>query len=106
VALRDGSAETADVIVGCGGDALASHAAAARTAATYPVPQQASILLRKGRAPLEILQRLARMASLEILADQRLEVGWRIPSRLRGVHRDGMDWRRELRHQQRITSFS
>jgi hypothetical protein len=41
----------------------------------HPVPQQASVLFRKGRAPLEILQRLARMASLEVLADQRLEVG-------------------------------
>jgi hypothetical protein len=40
----------------------------------HPVPQQAPVLLRKGGAPLEILQRLAGMASLEILADQRLEV--------------------------------
>ena len=41
----------------------------------HPVPQQASVLLRKGGAPLEILQRLVRMTSLEILADQQLEVG-------------------------------
>ncbi|MGY3610881.1 MULTISPECIES: response regulator [unclassified Bradyrhizobium] len=44
----------------------------------HPVPQQARVPFRKGRAPLEILQRLARMASLEILADQQLEVG-RVP---------------------------
>ncbi|WP_246774061.1 response regulator [Bradyrhizobium diazoefficiens] len=54
-----------------------SHALRPRRAPLdrHPVPQQAYVLSRKGRSPLEIVQRLTGMASLEILADQRLEVG-------------------------------
>jgi hypothetical protein len=40
----------------------------------HPVPQQSSVLLRKRRPPLEILQCLARMASLVILPNQGLQV--------------------------------